>query len=187
MDIAVNISDDIIETERLILRAWRKSDLDDFYEYASVSGVGELAGWKHHESKEVSRKILDGFIADKNVFAVFHKEDKKVIGSVGLHSSWVNGDDVYNYLKAKEIGYVLSRDYWGREIMPEAVMAVIRYLFAEHKLDAVTCGHFIKNERSRRVIEKCGFQFVKNGSIYVRQLQVTMRNKNYILFMEEKL
>ena len=34
-----------IETERLILRSWRESDLQDFYEYASVPGVGEMAGW----------------------------------------------------------------------------------------------------------------------------------------------
>ena len=34
-----------IETERLILRPWKQTDLDDFFEYASVDGVGEMAGW----------------------------------------------------------------------------------------------------------------------------------------------
>lgn len=41
-----------IETERLILRPWKQTDLDDFFEYASVDGVGEMAGWKHHEIKK---------------------------------------------------------------------------------------------------------------------------------------
>jgi hypothetical protein len=51
-----------IETKRLILRAFAENDLEDFYEYASVEGVGERAGWKHHESIEESREILGRFI-----------------------------------------------------------------------------------------------------------------------------
>lgn len=39
-----------IETERLMLRPFRRSDLYDFNEYASVEGVGEMAGWKHPET-----------------------------------------------------------------------------------------------------------------------------------------
>ena len=48
-----------IETERLILRPFEESDLDDFYEYAKNDNVGPNAGWKPHESKEESEKILD--------------------------------------------------------------------------------------------------------------------------------
>ncbi|MBO4535015.1 MAG: GNAT family N-acetyltransferase, partial [Clostridia bacterium] len=54
-------------------------------------------------------------------------------------------------------GYVLSRDYWGQGLMPEAVEAVIDYLFGTLGYDFVTCGHFEWNAQSRRVIEKCGF------------------------------
>ena len=49
MNAAVDISNVILETERLILRPWKLEDLEDFYEYASVDGVGEMAGWPHHE------------------------------------------------------------------------------------------------------------------------------------------
>lgn len=41
-----------LETARLLLRPFMQIDLDDFYAYASVEGVGEMAGWQHHESKE---------------------------------------------------------------------------------------------------------------------------------------
>lgn len=44
MDAYIDISGICLETERLILRPWTKEDLDDFYEYASVDGVGEMAG-----------------------------------------------------------------------------------------------------------------------------------------------
>ena len=58
MNAPVDVTDICIHTARLILRAWREEDLHDFYEYASVEGVGEKAGWKHHQSVEESKKIL---------------------------------------------------------------------------------------------------------------------------------
>ena len=39
-----------LETERLVLRAFKDSDLNDFYEYASEDGVGEMAGWNSASS-----------------------------------------------------------------------------------------------------------------------------------------
>jgi len=47
----------VLNTDRLVLRAFKQSDLDDFYEYASVEGVGEMAGWPHHESKDKTQYI----------------------------------------------------------------------------------------------------------------------------------
>ena len=71
-------------------------------------------------------------------------------------------------LKGCEIGYVLSRDFWGRGLMPEAVKRVIDWLFEEQKVDFILCGHFVRNDRSRRVIEKCGFQYVKTVDFETR-------------------
>ena len=42
---------------------------------------------------------------------------------------------------------MLSKDYWGQGIMPEAVKRVIRYLFEDVGLDAIFCGHFLRNGR----------------------------------------
>jgi ribosomal-protein-alanine N-acetyltransferase len=170
------------ETDRLILRAWQNTDLNDFYEYASVRGVGEMAGWKHHESIDVSQKILQSFISDKNVFAIVFKKDNKIIGSLGLHNSWANKETEYEKLKVKEIGYVLSKDYWGKGIMVEAVKAVIEFCFSKYDLDTLTIGHFSSNIQSKRVIEKCGFSFVKQSEYYAKQLQETFNDMKYILY-----
>ena len=59
MNPEIDISNVILKTERLLIRPWRQSDLDDFYSYASVDGVGKMAGWKPHESKEESKIILE--------------------------------------------------------------------------------------------------------------------------------
>ena len=103
MDINIDITNVILETERLILRAFAETDLDDFYAYASVPGVGEMAGWPHHKSIETSKNILKSFINEKQVFALFHKADSKVIGLIGVHKSWANEDEKYMDLKVKEI------------------------------------------------------------------------------------
>ena len=153
------INGTIIETERLILRPFQQSDLDDFYEYASVEGVGEMAGWKHHESKEFSQKILDLFINEDKTFAIVLKENNKVIGSLGVEEYGMEQalSEFFDY-QGREIGYVLSKDYWGKGLMPEAVKAVIDYLFNVQKLDFLTCGYYEFNNQSKKVQGKCGFK-----------------------------
>lgn len=161
MNAYVDISNTVLETERLLLRPWKPEDLADLYEYASVDGVGQMAGWPPHTNLEISRRILEQFIAEKKTFALEEKATGKVIGSLGLE----NGErhdvgDLFDQMIGREIGYVLSRDYWGKGLMPEAVTRVIRYVLDELDWDYVLCGHFIENNQSRKVIEKCGFQYL---------------------------
>lgn len=148
-----------IETERLILRPFIQTDLDDFYEYASVEGVGEMAGWKHHQSKEESQQILNRFIENDKTFAIVLKSNNKVIGSLGIEEYGMEDKltEFSNYI-GREIGYVLSKSYWGIGIMPEAVKAVIDYLFKVLDFDFLTCGYYDFNRQSKRVQEKCGFK-----------------------------
>lgn len=142
-----------IETERLILRGFAAEDLMDFYEYAHSPGVGPRAGWKPHESIEESKKILGIFIREDNVFALELKATGKVIGSVGIHEDNIRAGAA----DCKLIGYVLSEQEWGKGLMPEAVNAVLSYLFDDMKCRLVSVQHYTSNLQSRRVIEKCGF------------------------------
>lgn len=163
MNAPIDVTNIQIETERLLLRPWRESDLEDFYEYASVPGVGEMAGWPHHQCLEDSRRILQMFQSEKKVFALELKESGKVIGSLGLEEYDRTETDMGD-LQGREVGYVLSRSCWGRGLMPEAVRAVIKYCFEVLRYDFLLCGHFEQNSQSRRVVEKCGFSYVKNIS-----------------------
>lgn len=160
----VDLTDVVLETERLIIRAWKETDLEDFYEYAKVDGVGQMAGWNPHQSIQESKTILEMFIKGKNEFALELKENHKVIGSLGLEKMSLSLGGEYDNLAGREIGYVLSKAYWGRGLMPEAVKAVIAYCFQNEKYDYLICSHSVTNNQSKRVIEKCGFQFVKESS-----------------------
>ena len=81
MNAHIDVTDVRIETERLILRPWQESDLEDLYTYASVEGVGERAGWSCHKSREESLFILNSFIEHKKTLALELKENGCVIGS----------------------------------------------------------------------------------------------------------
>lgn len=158
MNAFFDITNTTIETERLILRPWTVEDLKDFFEYASVPDVGERAGWHHHENMDKSKEILNHFIEEKKTFALELKENKKVIGSLGVELySLEDKLTEFENLKGREIGYVLSRDYRGQGLMPEAVKAVINYLFNTLDYDFLLCGYYDKNSQSKRVQEKCGF------------------------------
>ena len=182
MNAQIDISGIRLTTRRLILRPWQEEDLDDFFAYASVDGVGQMAGWTPHKDMDESRRILSHFISGKHVFALEHHG--KVIGSLGIEQYDEQLDPELSSLKGREIGYVLAKDYWGQGLMPEAVDAVIRYLFETVKLDFIIAGHFIQNDRSRRVIEKAGFRYVRQAP-YETRYDTVETSMEYILTKDE--
>ena len=168
MNAEINISNVILETDRLILRTWELKDLDDFFEYASVEGVGEKAGWEHHKSKDKSLEILKMFIEEKKVFAIVLKENQKVIGSIGIEELSEELDKDLDNLLGRELGYVLNKDYWNKGIMKEAVSKVVDYCFNTLKLNFLMASYFNHNIASKKVLEKLNFKFYKDIIIETR-------------------
>lgn len=169
MNIDYKIDGNVIETDRLLLRAFRESDLDDFFEYASRPGVGEMAGWAHHESKDESYKVLSTFIKEDKTFAICLKETSKVIGSIGVEK--YGPESEYPFLKdlrGRELGFVLSKDYHRQGYMSEAVEALMSYLFDEYDLDFITAGYFTFNTGSKKLQEKLGFKPYKEERVKTR-------------------
>ncbi|MBQ2667532.1 MAG: GNAT family N-acetyltransferase [Clostridia bacterium] len=183
MNKPIDITGVVLTTNRLTLRPWRESDLNDFYEYASVDGVGQMAGWNPHKNVEESKTILSHFIAGKRVFALEFED--KVIGSLGIEKYREENYPELDALQGREIGYVLSKAYWGQGLMPEAVKAVIAWLFEDEKLDFILVGHFDHNKQSKRVIEKCGFRYVKDATFETR-FGTVENTSEYILYASER-
>ena len=158
MNAEFHINHHEITTDRLILRPFRETDLDDFYEYASVPGVGEMAGWSAHKNKDESKTILDMFISEDKNFAICFKESGKVIGSLGIEMYGAEDKlTEFSSLYGRELGFVLAKPFWGKGLMTEAVNAVVKYLFDDLHFDFLLCGHFDSNPASSRVQQKCGF------------------------------
>ena len=148
-----------LQTPRLLLRPWREEDVSDFYEYARVDGVGQMAGWLPHQSIEESRTVLHCFMEGKRCFAVVYRENGKVIGSLDVKEYGAEEKlTEFGGLYGAELGFVLSADYWGCGLMPEAAGTLIRFLFTEKNFDFLLCGHYDSNSRSSRVQQKLGFR-----------------------------
>jgi Acetyltransferases, including N-acetylases of ribosomal proteins len=161
-----------------MLRKFKKSDLQDLYDYSSQDGVGELAGWPHHESLETSERVLDEFMHNENQLAIVYRKSGKVIGHIGVHEDSENGRP-----DTKELGFVLNRDYWNRGIMTEVIHTVLKNLFSNGIQHVYACC-FQSNAASRHLIEKCGFIFEREGTYYAKPLGRTFDTFEYVYTSE---
>lgn len=141
------------ETERLRLRPWREDDAAELYRRASDPLVGPAAGWVPHQSEADSLEVLRTILMKENTWAVTLRGSDTPEGSLGVFPTTAEGGD-----GQPEIGYWLARPLWGRGYIPEAVKALIGLCFAAG-VRKVWCAHAVGNDKSRRVIEKCGFVF----------------------------
>ena len=145
----------ILETPRLILRPWREEDAEALYCYASDPLVGPAAGWSAHTDIECSRRTIREVLSEEGIFAVVLRTTGEPVGSIGLHPTTAPG-----YSGEWELGYWIGRAYWGQGLIPEAAAAVMELAFAVKCRERLWCAHFEGNDRSRRVMEKCGFTYV---------------------------
>ena len=146
-----------IETHRLILRRYRIEDADDmFSNWASDPEVTKFLTWPTHSSVDVTRFVLNDWISrygDGGFFnwAIEWKETGRVIGNIAVTV-------LHDETEAAELGYCMSRAFWGRGIIPEALRAVMDYLFDTVGLNRVEAAHDVNNPKSGRAMEKAGLK-----------------------------
>ena len=146
-----------LTTERLILRPWAETDAEDLYRYAKDDRVGPIAGWPPHSSVDNSAEIIRTVFSAPETYAVCLKEDNRAIGSIGLLIGARSDKEIPD--TEGEIGYWIGRPFWGQGLIPEAVRELLRYCFEDKGAQRVWCSHYAGNEKSKRVIEKCGFSY----------------------------
>ena len=145
------------ETERLILRPWREDDAESLYKYASDPEVGPKAGWPPHTSVVDSRQIIRQVLSVPETYAVCLKESGEAVGSVGLKMG--DATDMTDRADECELGYWIGRPFWGQGLIPEASRELLRHAFEELNMQAVWCGYYDGNTKSRRVQDKLGFVY----------------------------
>ena len=146
-----------METERLNLRRWEETDAEQLYCWACDPDVGPIAGWPPHQSAEESRNVIRNVLNGPEAYAVCLRPEGTVIGAVELklrgHTDFSDREDEC------EIGYWIAKPYWGQGYMTEAAEAILRHAFETLGMRKVWAGYYDGNDRSRRVQEKCGFNY----------------------------
>jgi len=158
-----------IETDRLILRGWEANDYLDLHEFLSDDRVAESRGCTVVKDIEESKNIIKTYILYNQCYAIALKSENKVIGSIGMDD--IAPDKELINLKQRYIGYAINPKYWGNGYAPEAVKFLIKYLFEALQLDLIWSSHYDFNLKSKRVIEKCGFQYKFNRDKTIRALE----------------
>lgn len=153
----------LLTTARLLLRPWRAEDAAALYEAARDPRVGPAAGWPPHRSVAESAGIIRTVFSAPETYAVTLRGTDRPVGCVGLlfpadsHFA-IGGSEA-------EVGYWLGRPWWGRGLIPEAVGELARHAFEELGLTALWASCFVDNAASRRVLEKCGFRYVRTDAL----------------------
>ena len=144
-----------IETARLILRPFDCADAQDMFQnWASDPEITRNLSWLPHKNLSETETILSAWCTlydDPRIYnwAIEYRETAETIGNISL----VDRSDRH---ESCELGYCLSKPLWGLGIMPEAVCAVISFLFDEVGFHRIQARHRIDNPASGRVMQKCG-------------------------------
>ena len=147
-----------LETERLILRKFKIDEYAKMYDnWASEDAVTKYLTWKSHENQDVTKSVLTDWVdnyANNDFYnwAIELKEEDKLIGNIS----------VVNYraeTMSAVLGYCMGSKWWGKEIMPEAAKAVLKYLFEEVGFNRIAAEHDKNNPKSGRVMQKIGMTY----------------------------
>ena len=174
-----------IETDRLLLRPIGESDLQDLHEIVSVPEIANMNGYVPCDTMEETQKFLKRHLRDNETLAVVLKENGKMVGTFSVQPRYWEEYPIERTFRGREFGFDLNKDYWGRGLMPEALRAVTAYCLDTLRYDFVTCGHFLRNSRSSRVIEKCGFEFLFEAE-HTLPTGVKEQIRTYIIYNKEK-
>ena len=145
----------IIETERLLLREITPSDSKDLFVYLSDTEVVKHMGLAPYKSPKHTLEEINWYqsILKEGTgirWGITLKGVDTVIGSCGFLNRKPS------HYKT-EIGYELSKKYWGQKIAGEALEAVINYGFANLNLERIEALIEPLNIASQKLVEKKGF------------------------------
>ena len=140
----------VLATARLVLRAPRRSD---------IKAIAVLAN-DRRIAANTARIPHPYAIEDAEQFvAAVNKREGEACFAVTLVGAPIGVCSVDLREDGAEIGYWLGVPYWGRGLATEAVRALIDHAFGDLEHEALISGARVSNPASRRVLEKCGFQW----------------------------
>ena len=159
----------VLETERLVLRAPRIEDAKAIAQLANDRRIAENTARIPHP---YTLPDAEAFLAaanrsDRETTFVIALSEGTLIGACGLELR--EGPGTAGLMP--ELGCWLGVPYWGRGFATEAVRALIDHAFTDLEPEALQAGARVTNPASRRVLEKCGFQWTGVGLYRIRALK----------------
>jgi RimJ/RimL family protein N-acetyltransferase len=140
----------VLETERLVLRAPRPDDAEALAHLINDRRI----------AVNTARIPYPYSVADAEQFiAAVGRPDGEVAFLITLDDALIGGCGVAQSDSGPELGYWVGVPFWGRGFATEAARAVIDHAFGSLGHEVLEAGARVSNPASRRVLEKCGFQW----------------------------
>lgn len=154
-----------IETERLILRELRITDLKSWFEMDSNTEVHKYLGnqpVKKMEQIEYAFQSIQQQYAENGIgrWATIEKSTGNFIGWSGL--KFIREEE-NNQIDFYDVGYRLSPEYWGKGYATESCKAALEFGFNTLNLCEIIGIVNEDNNASKKVLEKCGLKFVEKS------------------------
>ncbi len=140
----------VLETERLILRAPRLGDVKAIALLINDRRIAENTTRLPHP---YGTEDAERFIASVN------RQEGEATFAIVRGDTLIGGCGIDPHADGPEVGYWLGVPHWGQGYATEAVRALVDYAFGELSHEALTAGARVINPASRRVLEKCAFQW----------------------------
>ncbi len=106
--------------------------------------------------------------------AVVEREANVVIGAAAYGA-------IADRPGAVEIATWVGEPHWGRGYATEATQALIDHVFADERTRILWCANRASSTRSRRVVEKCGFQYRGTGMVRSPSLNGAVPVERFVL------
>lgn len=171
----------ILETERLLLRPFKETDVMDVFEgWERDPDVAKYMFWTSHNDIEKTKEWLNFEIGqiykdDWYRFAIVLKETNELIGTGLLYYE--------EEVSCWEIGYNLAKRFWGKGYTTEAMGRIISFAGEELAIKEIV-GRFAKeNPASGNVMKKLGFEFEKEIPYECNDGAVCMEGLQYRLYI----
>lgn len=145
-----------LETARLVLREILPSDAEDLYRIFSDEETMRFWSCRPYKSVDQAHRYIESMAETLRKgaginWAITLRDEDRLIGKCA-YAEWRKAH------RRAEIGYIVSRDHWGKRVAPEALRAMLDYGFEHLNLHSVEAGVTPGNGGSTRVLERLGFR-----------------------------
>jgi RimJ/RimL family protein N-acetyltransferase len=135
------------------LRPWKAEDLNVLVRFADNANIAKWLTntFPHPYTRDDGIRFLQNVTAfdPPRVLAICF--ESMPVGSIGIFPQ----TDIFS--RNAELGYWLAEEFWGKGIMPEAIIQMCEYGFSTFEIDRIYARPFGTNIPSQRVLEKTGF------------------------------
>ncbi|GAB4219299.1 MAG: GNAT family protein [Candidatus Microgenomates bacterium] len=172
-----------IKIEKFLLRKPKLSDSKElFLNYASDIDVAYFTTWKPHKDENETRIFLKKIIELWNLgkeynFIIEEKNENKPIG---LFKILFKQNDIV------QVGYALSKNYWGKGYMTKILKFMISFLFNKNNIAEIQAFCDIENIASQKVLIKSGMKFEKILKNYIIHPNISKTEKRDCMLFKIK-